>query len=752
MQDYLNQLNDSQKLPTIHKDGPVMVIAGAGSGKTRVLTYRIAYLMEMGVDPFSILALTFTNKAAREMKERIGLIVGESKAKTLWMGTFHSIFARILRSEADYLGYSSNFSIYDTQDSERLISSIIKELKLDKDLYKYRNIRNRISSLKNNLVTVKAYYNNQELIQQDKESRRPLFGKIYQTYVNRCFKASAMDFDDLLLKTNELLNRFPEVLNKYQQRFKYIHVDEYQDTNHSQYLIVKALADKFENICVVGDDAQSIYGFRGANIENILSFQKDYPNSSVYRLEQNYRSTQNIVNAANSVINNNLNKLDKKVWTDNEIGDKIEINQTITDSEEGRFVASSIFEAKYNLQLRNDEFAVLYRTNAQSRSIEDALRRKNIPFQIFGGLSFYQRKEIKDVLAYLRLIVNPSDEESLKRIINYPPRGIGQTTLEKIQIFSNEKNITIFDVIEDINNVNIGINNGTKQKLFDFSCMIKSFQIENENLNALEILNEVLKRVGVVNLLKNEGTPESISRIENIEELINAVQDFIDGQKEIVDSKNSLSEFLEDVALISDLDKDIKKSEPKVSLMTIHLAKGLEFSNVYIVGLEEDLFPSALSSTTRSDLEEERRLFYVALTRAKKKIILSHSKTRYRWGKLNDCEPSRFLSEIDSQFINTNNIINTKVNFKNSSESKIRFKKPDRKIPLKKITKTKFSSSRVLDYTDINTGDSIIHNRFGKGTVVTTEGIGGDKKAEVKFETSGLKKILLKFAKYQKVD
>ncbi len=752
MQDYLNQLNDSQKLPTVHKDGPVMVIAGAGSGKTRVLTYRIAYLMEKGVDPFSILALTFTNKAAREMKERIGLIVGESKAKTLWMGTFHSIFARILRSEADYLGYSSNFSIYDTQDSERLISSIIKELKLDKDLYKYRNIRNRISSLKNNLVTVKAYYNNQELIQQDKESRRPLFGKIYQTYVNRCFKASAMDFDDLLLKTNELLNRFPEVLNKYQQRFKYIHVDEYQDTNHSQYLIVKALADKFENICVVGDDAQSIYGFRGANIENILSFQKDYPNSSVYRLEQNYRSTQNIVNAANSVINNNLNKLDKKVWTDNEIGDKIEINQTITDSEEGRFVASSIFEAKYNLQLRNDEFAVLYRTNAQSRSIEDALRRKNIPFQIFGGLSFYQRKEIKDVLAYLRLIVNPSDEESLKRIINYPPRGIGQTTLEKIQIFSNEKNITIFDVIEDINNVNIRINNGTKQKLFDFSCMIKSFQIENENLNALEILNEVLKRVGVVNLLKNEGTPESISRIENIEELINAVQDFIDGQKEIVDSKNSLSEFLEDVALISDLDKDIKKSEPKVSLMTIHLAKGLEFSNVYIVGLEEDLFPSALSSTTRSDLEEERRLFYVALTRAKKKIILSHSKTRYRWGKLNDCEPSRFLSEIDSQFINTNNIINTKVNFKNSSESKIRFKKPDRKIPLKKITKTKFSSSRVLDYTDINTGDSIIHNRFGKGTVVTTEGIGGDKKAEVKFETSGLKKILLKFAKYQKVD
>ena len=716
MQDYLSKLNDSQKLPTVHKDGPVMVIAGAGSGKTRVLTYRIAYLMEQGVDPFSILALTFTNKAAREMKERIGLIVGQSNSKALWMGTFHSIFARILRSEADYLGYSSSFSIYDTQDSERLISSIIKELKLDKDLYKYRNIRNRISSLKNNLVTVKAYHNNPELVQQDKESRRPMFGKIYQTYVNRCFKASAMDFDDLLLKTNELLNRFPEVLNKYQNRFKYIHVDEYQDTNHSQYLIVKALADKFENICVVGDDAQSIYGFRGANIENILSFQKDYTNSSVYRLEQNYRSTQNIVNAANSVINKNINKLDKKVWTENEIGDKIEVNQTVTDSEEGRFVASSIFEEKYKSQLRNDQFAVLYRTNAQSRSIEDALRRKNIPFQIFGGLSFYQRKEIKDIIAYLRLIVNPNDEESLKRIINYPPRGIGQTTLEKIQIFSNENNLTIFDIVEDINNSEIKINNGTKQKLFDFVTMIKSFQIANENLNALEILNEVLKRVGVVNLLKNEGTPESISRIENIEELINAVQDFIDGQKEIVDSNGSLSEFLEDVALISDLDKDIIKEEPKVSLMTIHLAKGLEFSNVYIVGLEEDLFPSALSSTTRSDLEEERRLFYVALTRAKKKVTLSHSKTRYRWGKLNDCEPSRFISEIDTEYVKFNNLQNSnKFKSNNKSENKIRFKKPERKTSLKKIIKNNYSSNSSSDYIDINVGDIILHNRFGKG-------------------------------------
>ena len=750
MKDYLSQLNDSQKLPTIHKDGPVMVIAGAGSGKTRVLTYRIAYLMEMGVDPFSILALTFTNKAAREMKERIASIVGQSEAKSLWMGTFHSIFARILRTEAECLGYSSNFSIYDTQDSERLISSIIKELKLDKDLYKYKSIRNRISSLKNNLVTVKAYFNNPELIQFDKESRKPMFGKIYQTYVERCFKASAMDFDDLLLKTNELLNKYPTVLAKYQQRFKYIHVDEYQDTNHSQYLIVKSLADKFENICVVGDDAQSIYGFRGANIENILSFQKDYPSASVYRLEQNYRSTQNIVNAANSVIKNNLNKLEKEVWTENEIGEKIEIKETISDSDEGRYVASSIFDAKHNFQLNNNQFAVLYRTNAQSRSIEDALRRKNIPFQIFGGLSFYQRKEIKDVLAYLRIIVNPNDEESLKRIINYPARGIGQTTLDKIQIFSNQNNLTLFQLIEKINQYDLNINNGTKQKLLDFLNMIKHFQILNENNNALETLNEVLKRIGIVNLLRNDGTPESISRVENIEELLNGVQDFIDGQEDLVESKITLADFLEDVALITDLDKNTNNEEPRVSLMTIHLAKGLEFPHVYIVGMEEDLFPSALSSTTRSDLEEERRLFYVALTRGMKKINLSYSKTRYRWGKLNDCEPSRFIDEIDEKYVNYNRNKSLMFNSNAVSTNKLRFKKPVLKKSLKSLKISEYKSSN-LDYIDINEGDFIIHNRFGKGEVLRTEGFGGDKKAEVKFGNSGLKKILLKFAKYEKV-
>ena len=750
MEDYLSQLNDSQKLPTTHKNGPIMVIAGAGSGKTRVLTYRIAYLMERGVDPFSILSLTFTNKAAREMKSRISQIVGESKSKNLWMGTFHSIFARILRSESELLGYSSNFTIYDTQDSDRLIATIIKELKLDKDLYKYKNIRSRISSLKNNLVTVKAYLSNPELVQQDNESRRPMFGKVYQTYVNRCFKASAMDFDDLLLKTNELLNRFPEVLAKYQERFKYIHVDEYQDTNHSQYLIVKALADKYENLCVVGDDAQSIYGFRGANIENILSFQKDYSNSTIYRLEQNYRSTKNIVNAANSVINYNINKLEKEVWTDNESGEKIEINQSITDSEEGRFVSSSILENKNKCQLDNDSFAVLYRTNAQSRSIEDALRRKNISYQVYGGLSFYQRKEIKDILAYLRVIVNPNDEESIKRIINYPTRGIGQTTMDKLLIYANDKNISLFETLKNLSSDEIKINSGTKNKLNQFFLLIKSFQLLNESLNAFEIAEEVLKRIGIINVLKLDGTPESISRIENIEELINGIKDFIEGEKEVVDSKATLSDFLEDVALASELDKNINDYQKKVSLMTIHLAKGLEFNHVYIVGLEEDLFPSAMSSSTRADLEEERRLFYVALTRAKKKVTITYAKTRYRWGKLNDCEPSRFIKEIDKTYTNYNlaNSITGSLNNLMENNS-IRFRNPKNKIQLKKIKNNLSPSTFKSNYIDINKGDHIIHNRFGKGKVIETEGEGADKKAEVKFGSSGVKRILLKFAKYK---
>ena len=648
----LDTLNDAQRKPTLHKDGPLIVIAGAGSGKTRVLTYRIAYLMSQGVDSFSILALTFTNKAAREMKARIGELVSESEAKNLWMGTFHSVFARLLRSEAEKLGFPSNFTIYDTQDSDRLIASIIKEMGLDKDLYKYKQIRTRISSFKNSLITVKAYNDNPELQESDKMMRRPETGAIYKEYVSRCFKAGAMDFDDLLLKTNELLNLYPDVLAKYQERFRYILVDEYQDTNHSQYLIVRALADRYQNICVVGDDAQSIYAFRGANINNILNFQNDYLDVTLYRLEQNYRSTKNIVNAANSIISHNKNKIEKIVWTSNEKGSLIEINQLPTDSDEGRHVASNIFEFKMREHLKNNDFVVLYRTNAQSRAIEDALRKREIAYKIYGGLSFYQRKEIKDIMAYLRLVINNKDEESLKRIINYPARGIGQTTIDKLIVASKKHSITLFETIKKAKEISLNVNQGTITKLENFVALIERFQIENELLDAFEITDLIIKKIGILKELKNDATPENISRIENIEELLNGIRDFTEGQKELSDASGNLDEFLQDVALITDLDNKNDENSDKVSLMTIHLAKGLEFPYVFVVGLEEDLFPSALSLNTRVELEEERRLFYVALTRAKKRAFLSYTISRYRWGKLIDAEPSRFIDEIDKEYVN----------------------------------------------------------------------------------------------------
>ncbi|MCH2655546.1 MAG: UvrD-helicase domain-containing protein, partial [Flavobacteriales bacterium] len=594
MEDYLSQLNSAQQEPTTHLEGPLMVIAGAGSGKTRVLTYRIAYLMQQGIDAFSILALTFTNKSAREMKTRIAQIVGESESKNIWMGTFHSVFARILRAEADRLGYPSSFTIYDTQDSERLVKAIIKEMNLDTDIYKPKQIRNRISSFKNSLITVQAYHNNPELVEADREARRSGMGNIYRNYVERCFKAGAMDFDDLLLKTNELLNRFPDVLAKYQDRFRYILVDEYQDTNHSQYLIVRALADKFQNLCVVGDDAQSIYAFRGANIENILNFQKDYPDAKTYRLEQNYRSTEHIVDAANSVIKHNQNKLEKTVWTANEKGEKIVIHRSPSDGDEGRYVAQSIFEQAMNLQLPYTSFAILYRTNAQSRAMEDALRKRNIPYRVYGGLSFYQRKEIKDMLAYLRLIVNPKDEESFKRVINYPGRGIGQTTINKLLVAAQENNLSLFEIADRANGLLLNINAATKTKLVNFATLIKSFQAADTKQNAFQTADMVAKKTGLVQELKKEGTPEAVNRVENIEELLNGVRDFVEGQREIVDAKGSLVEFLEDVALATDFDNE-STDENAVSLMTVHLAKGLEFPHVFIVGMEDDLFPSAMN-------------------------------------------------------------------------------------------------------------------------------------------------------------
>jgi DNA helicase-2/ATP-dependent DNA helicase PcrA len=772
---HINSLNEAQKEPTLHKDGPLIVIAGAGSGKTRVLTYRIAYLMSQGIDSFSILALTFTNKAAREMKGRIAELVGDGEAKNLWMGTFHSVFARILRSEADKLGYPSNFTIYDTQDSERLISSIIKEMGLEKDIYKKKQVRSRISAFKNSLITVRAYYNDGDLQESDAMARRPKMGEIYKEYVDRCFKAGAMDFDDLLLRTNELLNRFPEVLAKYQDRFRYILVDEYQDTNHSQYLIVRALSDKFQNICVVGDDAQSIYAFRGANINNILNFQKDYDNVAMYRLEQNYRSTQNIVNAANSIINHNKTKLDKKVWTANDTGNKIKVQRCPTDADEGRHVAGSIYDFNLTEQRKFNDFAILYRTNAQSRAMEDALRKRNIPYKIFGGLSFYQRKEIKDTLAYLRVIINPKDEESLKRIINYPARGIGQTTIDKLVVGAKEHGLSLFQTAEKSGSLGIGINSGTVNKLEQFVTLIKSFQIFNETANAFEIADEVTKKTYIVSDLKKDGTPEGVSKIENIEELLNGIKDFTEGQQELADASGALTEFLEDVALATDFDSENKdENTDRVSLMTIHLAKGLEYPYVYVVGMEEDLFPSPMNLDSRGGLEEERRLFYVALTRAEERAFLSYAQSRYRWGKLNSAEPSRFIEENYEQYLDYQNpksdyefkpLVNTSI-FGSTDVPKKQIKKPKswegkpNTVPnptqlkkLRKIQSTSQNDSDSKEYViDLAVGTKVEHQRFGKGIVTLIEGAGNDKKATIKFNGTGDKKLLLRFAKLKIID
>ncbi len=749
-----------------------MVIAGAGSGKTRVLTYRIAHLMAQGVDAFNILALTFTNKAAREMKKRIASIVGGSEAKNLWMGTFHSVFAKLLRFDGDKLGFPSNFTIYDTQDSQRLIASIIKEMGLDKDIYKFKQIQNRISSYKNSLITVKAYFNDPDLVEADAMAKRPRTGEIYQEYVNRCFKAGAMDFDDLLLRTNELLTRFPEVLMKYQERFRYILVDEYQDTNHSQYLIVKALSDRYQNICVVGDDAQSIYSFRGANITNILNFQKDYDQVAVYRLEQNYRSTKNIVNAANSIIAKNKNQLEKVVWTANDEGATIKIHRSITDAEEGRFVAGSIWENRMQSQLANGHFAVLYRTNSQSRAIEDALRKRDIPYRIYGGLSFYQRKEIKDVLSYLRLVVNPKDEEALKRIINFPARGIGQTTIDKLVVTANHYGRSIFEVIENLDKIDLKINSGTKTKLQDFVNMIKSFQIMNQGADAFTLAEHVAKKTGILLEFKKDGTPEGIAKMENIEELLNGIKDFVEGQKELADTKGDIGEFLEDVALATDLDKDTGDDD-RVALMTIHLAKGLEFPYVYIVGMEEDLFPSAMSMNTRSELEEERRLFYVALTRAEDQAYLTYTQNRYRWGKLIDAEPSRFLEEIDERYIENLTPVENSYRYKplidsdifgDVDKSKLRQNKPANGTPpsmprpnesqLRRLRKLKPELASPIGNTNaidpnLEAGSLVNHTRFGRGKVLKIEGVGNDKKAEIEFEKGDIKKLLLRFAKLE---
>ena len=739
---YLKDLNEAQLNAVLKTEGPSMVIAGAGSGKTRVLTYKIVHLVENGVDPFEILALTFTNKAAREMKLRISAMIGESESKNIWMGTFHSVFAKILRFEAHKIGFTSDFTIYDTQDSERLVSSIIKEKNLDKDVYRPKSIRNRISTLKNNFITVNGYFSNNELVESDNLSRKPETGNIYKEYNERLIKSNSMDFDDLLMKTNELLNNYPEVLAKYQEKFKYILVDEYQDTNNSQYLIVKSLSDKYQNICVVGDDAQSIYSFRGANINNIINFRNDYDEVEVFRLEQNYRSTKNIVNAANSVIDHNKNKIEKEVWTDNDFGDRVEIIANDTDIGEARGLCQKI------ISLNNTSFsniAVLYRTNAQSRPIEDSLRLNKIPYQIFGGVSFYNRKEIKDVLAYLRLIVNSSDEESLKRVINYPARGIGQVTINKIIIAAQKHNLTLYETIKRNNELSIGLSGSVSTKLQNFIDLIDVFKIENKKLNAFDLTKEVIEKVRIIDDLKKDDSPEGISRVENVQELLNGIRDFIEDQKELVDSNDKLSEFLSTVSLSTDFDVE-NEDQDKVSLMTLHLSKGLEFKHVFIVGLEEDLFPSALSYNTRSELEEERRLFYVGITRAKENLYLSYANSRYRWGKLIYCEESRFLNEIDKDYVKIIKPNPIESNVSLSPRKNIIYKSQSN---LKRLPKTSTSIPAIK--INVSEGDSVSHEKFGVGEIIRIEGIGNDSKATVNFKKFGLKNLLLRFAKLNKV-
>jgi DNA helicase-2/ATP-dependent DNA helicase PcrA len=761
--DFLDQLNEAQRLAVEAVEGPVMVIAGAGSGKTRVLTYRVAHLLNLGADPFNILALTFTNKAAREMKERIIKLVGTTDAKNVWMGTFHSIFARVLRTEAFRLGYPSSFSIYDSDDSKRLIKTIIKEQNLDDKVYTPGYVTHRISSAKSSLITAEVYNANEEVLLQDKMAGKPYLGEIYKLYKTRCFRAAAMDFDDLLLNTFILLENFPEVLLKYQKKFNFILVDEYQDTNHAQYMILKRLAADNENICVVGDDAQSIYGFRGANIQNILNFKRDYPDAREFKLEQNYRSTKTIVSAANNIIVNNKDQIFKEIWTENEEGNLIELLKATTDNEEGTLVANSIFGTKMNFQLRNDAFAVLYRTNAQSRAIEEALRRLNIPYRIYGGLSFYSRKEVKDVLAYYRLCINHKDEEALKRIINYPARGIGKTTQEAIIVAADNHDKPLWEILEDTKTYALNINSGTLARIAAFVTMIKSFSAQVKSKNAYDLAKLIAYSSGVMKDLSEDKTPEGISKYENIEELLNAIREFSDKPKELTPGEEpekenegsairTLDEFMQEIALITDADVKDKDNGDKVSLMTIHAAKGLEFQYVYIVGLEENLFPSIQSLGSRADLEEERRLFYVALTRAEKKVSISYAENRYRWGNLTICEPSRFIDEIDSSYIaypKRANIQKVQTGSFNVNQPAVPVvKKNFKKLGTLQTNSAAEGTENTFAHLEkIIPGAEVEHARFGKGKVISVEGAGASRKASVFFKNIGQKQLLLQYAK-----
>lgn len=777
MEEYLDQLNKSQREAVEYNEGPSLVIAGAGSGKTRVLTYKIAYLVHLGLPPQSILALTFTNKAAREMKERIAAITGDQTARRLWMGTFHSIFSRILRYEAEHIGYPSSFTIYDSADSKSLLKAIIKEMQLDDKVYRVGMVQSRISNAKNALVTWKAYEQSKELMQHDIDSKVPLLREIYKRYQNRCLQAGAMDFDDLLLQTNILFRDHPQVLEKYRSFFQFVLVDEYQDTNFAQHLIVQKLCEQHRRICVVGDDAQSIYSFRGANIDNILQFKNQYPGCRIFKLERNYRSTQNIVNAANSLIHKNKEQIHKNVYSEKEEGSKVRVSASYSDYEEGYAVASAINEMRMRKDYGYADFAILYRTNAQSRILEEALRKRGIPYKIYGGLSFYQRKEIKDIISYLRLIVNPHDEEAFKRVINYPSRGIGDTTLGKVISVATENNVSLWTVLNAPIDYALPINNGTAKKLSDFREMIERFIEQNIRLSAEEMAAIVVKESGIVSTLFQDRSVEGISKQENLQELLKGIAEFCELRREEGVEQVSLADFLSEVSLLTDQDNDKDEQANKVTMMTVHAAKGLEFRNVFVVGLEEDLFPSQMAKDNPRAVEEERRLFYVAITRAEENCVLTYAKSRFRNGQSAMCSPSRFLKDIDVQFLE----LPADSSADAFATARERFQRPAFASPFQqpravekeekeeatfvspvaqaaqrqRLTKVETaatsastpSSAPASDLSGLRVGAKVRHDRFGEGEVIAIEGDGGNAKATVSFTHFGQKQLLLKFAR-----
>ncbi|HRZ42643.1 MAG TPA: 3'-5' exonuclease [Bacteroidales bacterium] len=751
--DYLKDLNEAQRAAVEYLDGPMMIIAGAGSGKTRALTYKIAYLIDSGLDPFRILALTFTNKAAREMKDRVLQLLGNTDAGNIWMGTFHSVCARLLRIYGSYLGYPPNFTIYDNDDSKGLLRTLVKEMNLDPKVYTASSLLHRISSAKTNLITPAEYAATTDFVQEDRKAHKPYFSEIFSRYNQRLHKAAAMDFDDLLFNMNVLLRDEPDVLYRLQQKFSYILVDEYQDTNYSQYLIVKKLAAQHESLCVVGDDAQSIYGFRGANIENILQLKNDYQELKLFKMEQNYRSTKTIVNAANSVISHNKDQIEKVIWTDNEEGCLLKLIKAGTDNEEGTLVANSIFETKMNQQLPHTSFAVLYRTNAQSRPLEEALRRLNIPYRIYGGLSFYQRKEVKDLLAYFRLVVNPLDEEALMRVINYPARGIGKTTMDRVVVLANENGLSVWDMLCRTGDMVREFNSGTRARIGEFVTLIRSFQTRLLKKDAFDLGRDIAAGAGLLKLLSEDKTPEGVSRYQNIEELLNGLREFTDTERPVEEENplpfRTLDEYMQSVSLLTDLDTDDKEQTDRVTLMTIHSAKGLEFPYVYIVGLEENLFPSYLSMGSRQELEEERRLFYVALTRAEKQAVLSFARSRLRWGNFTFCEPSRFLAEIDPRFIEKPQGSRTRPD--KAEDAAIPYASRPDLSKMKKVTPNT-TGKAASDASQLAVGMRVKHERFGAGIIREIEGNPADLKATVLFDLAGEKKLLLRFARLDPID